>query len=124
MRTTVFVAGLMAASLTAFSAMAEEGQYKQPLQRMITDAAGGRCSVEIMGAGLLAACNQQIAAMSAGLASLGAVESMTFVKAETGEHGRVETYAVKFAGGLTLNWFIGGEKDGKFEVAGTAPAEA
>lgn len=120
MRASRLIAGLAAAGLTAFSAMAQDGQYKDALQRMITDAAGGECSAEVMGPGLLAACNQQIANMSAGLASLGAVESLTFVKAEDGEHGRVETYAVKFASGMTLNWFIGGEKDGKFEVAGTS----
>lgn len=58
--------------------------------------------------------------MAPGLASLGAIESVTFVSAEDTPNGRVETYAVKFAGGMTMNWIIGGFSEGKFSVAGTA----
>lgn len=99
---------------------AEEGRYEDALRRMITETAAGSCPADIMGAPLLAACEQQLPQMSAGLAGLGPIESITFVRAEDGgQYGRVETYAVKFSGGQSLNWGIGGEKDGKFDVAYT-----
>jgi len=119
MRADIFLAGLIGASLTAVSAVAQDGQYGDALKRMLDEAAAGQCSTELMGEQLLAACNQQIAAMSAGLKSLGAVESLTFVRSEEGPQGRVETYQVKFAGGQMMNWFIGGMNEGKFETAGS-----
>lgn len=104
-----------AAAQTA--APAAEGQYQDALRRMIVDTAAGSCPADIMGATLLAACQQQLAHMAPGLASLGGIESITFVRAEERPEGRVEIYAVKFAAGPTLNWGIGGLKDGKFDVA-------
>ncbi len=109
----------VAASLTAVSAMAleSEGQYTADLQRMITETATGTCPADIMAEQLLAACQQQITQMSAGLASLGAIQSITFTKADDTPGGRVETYAVVFANGVTLNWGIGHKKDGKYSAA-------
>ena len=49
---------------------------------------------------------------------MGAIETMTFVSARDTPEGKVETYSVKFAGGQTMNWFIGQERDGKFSVVG------
>lgn len=128
MRLTLTLAAALTAGALALPAAAQspgqtaapagEGQYEAALRRMITETAAGTCPADVMGAPLLAACEQQLPQMSAGLAGLGAVESITFVRAEDGgQYGRVEIYAVKFAGGQSLNWGIGGEKDGKFDVA-------
>lgn len=127
MRLPLTLAAALAAGAMALPAIAQtaaaapgtpaEGQYEAALRRMIVETAAGACPADIMGAPLLAACQQQLPQMSAGLASLGAVESITFVRAEDGEYGRVEIYEVKFAGGQTLNWGIGGMKDNKFDVA-------
>lgn len=119
MRLKLIAIAAAAVSLTAFSASAQdgEGQYSADLQRMIAETSAGTCPADLMAEQLLAACQQQIAQMSAGLASLGAVESITFTNAEDTPNGRVETYAVKFASGQSLNWGIGHKKDGKYGAA-------
>ena len=119
MRLNIIAAVAVAASLTAFSASAQEaeGQYAADLQRMITETAAGTCPTDLMAEQLLTACQGQIAQMSAGLASLGAIQSVTFTKAEDTPQGRVETYAVVFANGTTLNWGIGHKADGKYSTA-------
>lgn len=119
MRIRLILAGVAAAGLMAFPAMAEDGQYAPQLNRMLTEAARGTCLAELMAAPLLDACNGQIAGMAPGLQALGAIETVTFVSAEETPGGRVETYSVKFASGQTMNWFIGQEQDGKFGAVGT-----
>ncbi|GAA0867453.1 hypothetical protein GCM10009116_00300 [Brevundimonas basaltis] len=120
MRLTLSLAAALAAGVMAFPATAEDSQYEAALRRMIAETAAGTCPADIMGEGLLAACELQLPQMSAGLSSLGAIESVTFVRAEDRPGGRVEIYAVTFAGGQTLNWGIGGLNEGKFNVAYTA----
>ncbi|WP_029417752.1 hypothetical protein [Brevundimonas bacteroides] len=110
------LAGLMIA-LPAMAQDNQQGEYADALRRMIVETAAGSCPEDLMADGLLAACLQQLAQMSAGLASLGAVEAMTFVGAEETPNGRVETYSVRFASGQTLNWGIGGQQDSKYTVA-------
>lgn len=122
MRIRMILAGLAAAGLMAFPAMAEDGQYAPQLTRIITEAAGGTCLSAYMAQPLLDACNGQIAGMSPALQALGAIETVTFVSAEDTPGGRVETYSVKFASGRTMNWFIGQELDGKFSVVGAGGA--
>lgn len=119
MRLKLMLAAAAAFSLTAASAMAldSEGQYAADLQRMIAETAAGACPADIMGEPLLVACQQQLPQMSAGLASLGAVQSVTFVKAEDTPNGRVETYTVTFSGGASLTWGIGHKHDGKYNAA-------
>ncbi|MCS6627021.1 hypothetical protein N0B44_29315 [Roseibacterium beibuensis] len=122
MRLTLTLAAALAAGTLALPAAAQttapaEGQYEAALRRMIVETAAGSCPADVMAGPLLAACQQQLPQMSAGLASLGAVESVTFVRAEDRDDGRLEIYEVRFAGGQTLNWGIGGMKDGKFDVA-------
>ena len=119
MRVRTILAGLTAASLMAFPAMAQDGQYAPQLTRILTEAANGTCLEALMGRSLLDACNGQIEGMAPGLRSLGAIETVTFVSAEDTPGGRVETYSVKFAGGQTLIWFIGQESEGKFSAVGT-----
>lgn len=120
MRIQIMLAGVAAVALAAFPAMAQDGQYREPLSRIITQAAEGECSTALMGPSLLDACNGQIEGMSPALRSLGAIESVTFVSAEDTPEGRVETWAVKFAAGVTLNWVIGAvQADGKFNIVGT-----
>jgi len=102
------------AALMAFPAMAQDGQYREPLNRIITEAAGGTCPDALMAPSLLDACNSQIQGMAPALAAMGAIESMTFVGSADTPEGPVETWAVKFAGGTTLTWVIGQMKDGKF----------
>ncbi len=108
-----------AVSLGAVPALAQEseGQYAADLRRMITETAAGTCPADLMAEQLLAACQQQLPQMSAGLAGLGAVQSVTFKSAEDAPVGRVETYEVVFANGVTLTWGIGGKTDGKYATA-------
>ncbi len=121
MRIRVLMAGVAAAGLMAFPAVAEDGRYGPQLGQMLTDAAGGACSEALMAEALLAACSGQIANMAPALEALGAIEAMTFVSAEDAPAGRVETWAVKYAGGETLTWIIGQQQaDGRFSVVGTA----
>lgn len=119
MRIRMILAGAAVAGLMAFPAMAEDGQYAPQLTRIITEAADGTCLAAYMAQSLLDACNAQIAGMSPALSALGAIESMTFVSARDTPEGKVETYSVKFAGGQTMNWYIGHERDGKFSAVGT-----
>lgn len=118
MRIGLMLAGVAAAGLMAFPAMAEDGQYAPQLTRIIAEAAEGNCLAAYMAPSLLDACNGQIEGMSPALQALGAIETVTFVSAEETAEGKVETYSVKFAGGRTMNWFIGQEQDGKFSVVG------
>lgn len=111
------LAAIALVGLIASPAFGQAGEYEAPLRRMITETAAGTCPADIMGTGLLSACQEQLAQMSAGLASLGAIQSARFVRAEERPEGRVEIYAVSFASGVTLNWGIGGLRDGKFNVA-------
>lgn len=118
MRIRSILAGVAAAGLMAFPAMAEDGQYGPQLTRIITEAAQGTCLAALMAQPLLDACNGQIAGTGPALQALGSIETVTFVSAEETPGGRVETYSVTFASGRTLNWFIGQEAEGKFSVVG------
>ncbi len=118
MRIRMMLAGVAAAGLMAFPAMAEDGQYAPQLTRIIAEAAEGTCLAAYMAPSLLDACNGQIEGMSPALRAMGAIETMTFVSARDTPEGKVETYSVKFAGGQTMNWFIGEEREGKFTVVG------
>jgi hypothetical protein len=106
---------------TAQGAAQNEGQYAADLRTMITQTASGVCPADIMAEQLLTACQQQLPQMSAGLSSLGGVQSITFAKADEMPEGRVETYKVVFANGVTLNWGIGHKKDGKYAAAYATP---
>ncbi|KQY80454.1 hypothetical protein [Brevundimonas sp. Root1423] len=114
MRIQTIFAGVAAAALMAFPAMAQDGQYREPLTRIITEAADGVCLEALMAQSLLDACNSQIQGMAPALAAMGAIEEMTFMSAEDTPEGRLETWAVKFAGGEILTWVIGQPHDGKF----------
>jgi hypothetical protein len=118
MRFGMMLAGVAAAGLMAFPAMAEDGEFAPQLTRIIGEAASGTCLAALMAQPLLDACNAQIAGMGPGLQALGAIETVTFVSTRETPEGKVETYSVKFASGQTLNWFIGQERDGKFSVVG------
>lgn len=120
MRIQIMFAGVIAAALMAFPAEAQDGQYREPLSRIITEAAGGTCLAALMGPALLDACNGQIEGMAPALAAMGAIESMTFVRSEETPEGPVETWAVKYAGGQTLTWVIGQMQDGKFNTVGVS----
>ena len=118
MRMRSMLAAMAVAGLTATAAMAavmaDEGQYAQPLTTMLSEAAAGTCSAELMAEGLKTACGQQIANLAPGLSSLGAVQTVALIKSETTAGGVLETYLVTFAGGQTMTWVIGGLHDGKF----------
>jgi hypothetical protein len=119
MRLKLMITAAAAAGALALPAVAQDAQYREALQTMITQTAAGSCPADVMGEALLAACEQQLPQMSAGLASLGAIESITFVRSEERPEGRLEIYTVKFSSGQSLNWAIGGFADGKFNVAFT-----
>lgn len=118
MRIRLMLAGVAAAGLMACPAMAQDGQYAPQLTRIITEAAEGSCLAAYMAPALLDACNAQIANMSPALHAMGAIQTMAFAGAEDTPEGKVETWSVTFAGGQTMNWFIGQERDGKFTVVG------
>ncbi len=120
MRIAKILAGVAAAGLMAFPAMAQEGRYAPQLTRILEEAAKGNCLPALMAPTLLDACNGQIQGMAPALDAMGAVEMVTFVSAQDTPDGPVETYTVKFAGGQTLDWVIGHERDGKFSTVGTA----
>lgn len=116
MMTAVAAAGLLATGVQAQTAP-ETGQYRQALEKMITEAANGVCAEDVMAGDLLAACQSQIDGMAEGLSSLGPITSIRFVSAQGEGAERVETYAVQFQSGQTMNWGIGGMVGGKFSVA-------
>lgn len=119
MRVKMMMAAVAVATMLSGAAQAQTdaAQYQAALEKMITSTAAGTCPDDVMGGELLAACNQQIAAMSQGLQSLGAIQSITFLRAEGEGAERTEFYAVAFAAGVTLNWGIGHQVDGKFNRA-------
>ena len=123
MRVTMLMTAMAATAMLAGAAQAQTGtapegaRYQAALERMITETAQGRCPADLMAEQLLTACNQQIAAMSTGLQSLGPIQTITFLGSEDRADGRLERYAVKFPGGATLNWGIGAEAAGKFGAA-------
>lgn len=119
MRIKLMIAAVAFAGGLAFPACAQDGEYREALHRMIAQTAAGECPADVMGDPLLAACQEQLPQMSAGLASLGGVETITFVRAEERPEGKLEIYEVKFVGGQTLTWGIGGFAGGKFNVAFT-----
>lgn len=128
MRLSLMMATLVAGAALASAANAQDahagheahapqGQYSASLTRMITSAADGECPADLMADGLLAACNEQVAAIGPALQSLGAIREMAFVSAEGEGEARVETYEVFFESGQMLTWGIGGYSDGRFNVA-------
>jgi len=103
MRSHILFGGAAFAALTSSTAYAADGKYSAQLGQMLTAIAAGKCSPDMMGAGLLAACQAQLPAMSAGVAQL----------------GKIDTYAIKYASGQTVHWLIGQFANGKFETLGT-----
>lgn len=120
MRIQMMLAAAAGAAMIAFPALAQDGQYREPLNRIITEATAGTCLEALMAPALLDACNAQIEGMAPALSAMGAIESMTFVSAEDTPDGPVETWSVKYAGGQTLLWAIGQMKDGKFATVGVS----
>lgn len=118
MRIHMMLAGAAAAALMAFPAMAQDGQYGEQLNRIVTEAAAGTCQEALMAQSLLDACNGQIQGMAPALSALGSIETMTFVSARDTLEGRVESWSVKYTGGQILTWVIGQMQDGKFSTVG------
>lgn len=116
MRAIIMAAAIGMAAASAASA-ADTGDYGPALRKMLTDAAGGRCPEDLMAEPLLSACRAQLPQMQPGLTALGAVGDLSFIKGEGDGDTRIETYAVKFAGGTTAIWSIGHRNDGKFGAA-------
>ncbi len=114
---TIIMAAALAATVASAASAAESGDYGPALRKMLTDTAAGRCPDELMAEPLLSACRAQLPQMQPGLTALGAVGELSFIKAEGDGDTRVETYAIKFAGGTTAIWSIGHRKDGKFGAA-------
>ncbi|HMI20405.1 MAG TPA: hypothetical protein VK533_12740 [Sphingomonas sp.] len=119
MRSHILFGGAAFAALTSSTAYAADGKYSAQLGQMLTAIAAGKCSPDMMGAGLLAACQAQLPAMSAGVAQLGKIDTISFVSSQDTDKGPVETYAIKYASGQTVHWLIGQFANGKFETLGT-----
>jgi hypothetical protein len=114
---TIIRAAVIATTAVGAAAAAQTSDYGPALRRMLTETAGGRCPDDLMAEPLLSACRAQLPQMQPGLTALGAIGDLSFIKAEGDGETRVETYAVKFAGGKTAIWSIGHRKDGKFGAA-------
>jgi hypothetical protein len=123
MRNRLILAAVAATALTAFPAAAQDGQHGEALASMLTQVATGTCPADLMTGELLTVCQQQISAMGPGLASLGPIQSKTFVRVQTTPEGPVEIWRVQFER-MALNWGIGGFQDGKFSITYSAPAES
>lgn len=119
MRSHILCVGAALATFTSGTAYAADGKYSAQLVQMLTTTAAGKCSPDMMGAALLAACQTQLPTMSAGLTQLGKIDTVTFVSSQDTDKGPVETYAIKYASGPTLHWSIGQLANGKFETLGT-----
>ena len=119
MRSHILSIGAALAVFTSSAAYAADGKYSAQLVQILNATAAGKCSPDMMGTGLLAACQAQLPAMSAGLAQLGKIDSVTFVSSQDTDKGPIETYAIKYASGQTLHWIIGQFTNGKFETLGT-----
>ena len=119
MRSHILFVGAAFAALTSGTAYAADGKYSAQLGQMLATIAVGKCSPDMMGAGLLAACQAQLPTMSAGLTQLGKIDTITFVSSQDTDKGPVETYAIKYVSGQTLHWLIGQYVNGKFETLGT-----
>ena len=120
MMTAVAAAGLLATGVqaqTAPQAAPQTGQWRAALEKMVTEASAGVCAEEVMAPDLLAACTAQIDGMAEALGGLGPIVSIRFVSAQGEGAERLETYAVQYEGGQTLNWSLGGQVDGKFSIA-------
>lgn len=120
MMTAVAAVGLLATGAhaqTAPQAAPQTGQWRAALEKMVTEASAGVCASEVMAPDLLAACSAQIDGMADALGALGPVVSIRFVSAQGEGAERIETYAVQYGGGQTLNWSLGGYADGKFSIA-------
>ena len=119
MRTAMLLMGAVAIAGDAVAQPATDGDYAPALRRMIAETAAGRCPADIMAEALLAACREQLPTLGPDLASLGAIRDVSFVKAEDRDGQRVETYAVRHAGGRTMILSIGDRRDGRFGAAYT-----
>ena len=119
MRSNMLLIGAAFAALASGAANAADGKYSAQLVQMLNAAAAGKCSPDMMGSGLLAACQAQLPAMTAELAPLGKIDTVTFVSSQDTDKGPVETYAIKYASGQTLHWMIGQFQNGKFETLGS-----
>lgn len=113
----IIMAAIVAAAAAGTASAAETGDYGPALRRMLAEAAGGRCPDDLMTDPLLSACRAQLPQMQPDLTALGTIGELSFIKAEGDGDTRVETFAVKFAGGKTALWSIGHRKDGKFGAA-------
>lgn len=113
---------MMAAAITvvtAGGAAADTGEYGAALRQILSEAAAGKCAPDLMAEPLLSACRDQMATMKPGLAALGTVSDVTFIKAEAQGETRVETYSVRYSGGKTTIWSLGNRQQGKFTIAYT-----
>ena len=119
MRGHILLVGAAFAVCTSGAAQAADGKYSAQLVQMLNATVAGKCSPDMMGAALLAACQAQLPAMSAGLAQLGKIDTVTFVSSQDTDKGPIETYAIKYASGPTVHWIIGQYVNGKFEILGS-----
>jgi hypothetical protein len=89
---------MLIASAT-FPAMAAKGSYSNALRKILTQTVAGSCAADIMAPKLLNACHEQMSRLQPGLAALGPIKSITFVRADMHKGERMETYKVAFAKG-------------------------
>ncbi|WP_322964584.1 hypothetical protein [Sphingomonas fuzhouensis] len=115
MRLGLIAVAALTMTTAATAQTAEQGRYSGQLRTMLTAVAGGTCPEALMGEELLKACRQQLPQMGPALRTAGAIQSMTFDKAQDANGQRYEKYTVTYANGKSTAWVIGGLKDGKFE---------
>ncbi len=115
---TTLAVALGAVALTPANA-ADGGKFGGALKKMMTSAAAGQCSADMMGDTLLGTCQKKLSVLQPAFADAGPIKTMTLVTATGTDANRVETYMVTFENGQAT-WLIGHPNNGKFDMV--APA--
>jgi len=110
-------AAAMAQAVPSASSAAPAGADGAILQKALEANAKGECPADLMGAGLLAACQQQISAIQPMLATKGKITRLEFLGPQ-GPDGQAELWLVVYEHGAQL-WGIAVGPDGKIAGMGT-----
>ncbi|HEV2081626.1 MAG TPA: hypothetical protein VGR32_04140 [Brevundimonas sp.] len=118
MRTPAAAVALAAALFGAGAAAAQDpatdGQFRVPLQSIITGLAEGTCDPAHLAPDFVPLCEEQLWEVGQALQMFGAITEMRLVDHEGEGDARREIYEVDFSSGRTVKAGIGGRVDGKF----------
>ena len=98
---------------TSASASAPTGADGPFLQKALEANMKGECPADLMAPALLAACQQQIAAIQPMLSAKGKITKLDFLGVESFPGGQAETWRVNYEHGTPQVWKIAVGADGK-----------